>query len=133
MPKRALSIESLTDTVFVVNGTQAERRDISLGYAETRAVEVLSGLNVGEQVFVVGQDGLTDGTPVQILKGPGANSPQDSVSANSIQQGTDSSGKTSRQMNFSNLSPEQLERAKKRMRDRGMSAEQSEKVIARQR
>ena len=133
MPKRALSIESLTDTVFVVNGTQAERRDISLGYAETLAVEVLSGLNVGEQVIVVGQDGLTDGTPVQILKGPGANSPQDSVSANSIQQGTDSSGKTSRQMNFSNLSPEQLERAKKRMRDRGMSAEQIEKVIARQR
>ena len=133
MPKRALSIESLTDTVFVVNGAQAERRDISLGYAETLAVEVLSGLNVGEQVIVVGQDGLTDGTPVQILKGPGANSPRDSVSANSIQQGTDSSGKISRQMNFSNLSPEQLERAKKRMRDRGMSTEQIEKVIARQR
>ncbi len=72
MPKRALSVESLSDTVFVVEHGQAVRRDIEIGYEESNVVEVLSGLRAGDRVIVVGQDGLTDGTPVQVLKGPGA-------------------------------------------------------------
>ena len=46
---------------------------VELGYSET---DIRRGacrdFDVGERVIVVGQDGLTDGTPVQILKGPGA-------------------------------------------------------------
>ncbi len=72
MPKRALSLESLADSVFVVEDGVAYRRNITLGYEEDDRVEVTSGLARGDRVIVVGQDGLTDATPVQILAGPGA-------------------------------------------------------------
>ena len=72
MPKRALSLESLADSVFVVEGGAAYRRNVTLGYEEDDRVEVTSGLDRGDRVIVVGQDGLTDATPVQILVGPGA-------------------------------------------------------------
>ena len=72
MPKRALSLESLADSVFVVEDGVAYRRNITLGYEEDDRVEVTSGLSASDRVIVVGQDGLTDATPVQILVGPGA-------------------------------------------------------------
>ncbi len=72
IPKSALSRESLGDTVYVVNGEVAARRAVKLGYEEQDAVEVLSGLAEGDRVIVVGQDGLSEGTPVRILRGPGA-------------------------------------------------------------
>jgi membrane fusion protein (multidrug efflux system) len=72
IPKSALSLESLGDTVYVVDGKVAARRPVQLGFEEADRVEVLSGLAEGDRVIVVGQDGLSDGTPVQILEGPGA-------------------------------------------------------------
>jgi membrane fusion protein (multidrug efflux system) len=72
IPKAALSLESLGDTVYVVNGDVAARRAIQLGYEEADIVEVTSGLKEDDRVIVVGQDGLSDGTPIQILEGPGA-------------------------------------------------------------
>lgn len=138
MPKRALSIESLTDTVFVVNDEgQAVRRNVELGYEETDVVEVLSGLGVGERVIVVGQDGLTDGTPIQVLKGPGADKPSPPSRAASTEQppgaGNGGGPPGGGRMDISNATPEQLERIKKRMRDRGMTDEQIEQALARRR
>jgi membrane fusion protein (multidrug efflux system) len=72
IPKAALSLESLGDTVYVVKDDLAARRPIRLGYEEAERVEVVSGLAEGDRVIVVGQDGLSDGTPIQILEGPGA-------------------------------------------------------------
>ena len=72
IPKSALSLESLGDTVYVVNGDVAGRRAIQLGYEEADIVEVVSGLEESDHVIVVGQDGLSDGTPIRILEGPGA-------------------------------------------------------------
>lgn len=144
MPRRALSIESLSDTVFVVRGDQAERRDVELGYTESDAVEVLAGLSVGERVIVVGQDGLTDGTPIQVLKGPGATddtpkraelessaSPGGGPPGEGGDRGAD--GGARRSVDFSKMTPEQLERAKARMKARGMTDEQIEQTIARRR
>ncbi len=67
IPKAALSLESLGDAVFVLDGGVARRRDVVLGFEEGESVEVLSGVAVGEEVIVVGQDGLADGTQVQVL------------------------------------------------------------------
>jgi membrane fusion protein (multidrug efflux system) len=141
MPKRALSIESLSDTVFVVGeGGQAVRRNVELGYEQTDIVEVISGLEVGERVIVVGQDGLTDGTPVQVLKGPGAEDAPPSRAAQS--QATTSGdgagngaspGPPGGRVDLSKATPEQLERIKERMRSRGMSDEQIERALARRR
>jgi membrane fusion protein (multidrug efflux system) len=72
IPKSALSLESLGDTVYVANDHTAARRAVELGFEEADIVEVLSGLEDSDRVIVVGQDGLSDGTPIQILEGPGA-------------------------------------------------------------
>jgi membrane fusion protein (multidrug efflux system) len=75
IPKTALSLESLGDTVYVVNGAVAARRAVKLGYEEAEIVEVAEGLVEGDRVIVVGQDGLSEGTPIRILEGPGAQAP----------------------------------------------------------
>jgi len=72
IPKAALSLESLGDTVYVVKGEVAARRPVKLGYEEADKVEVVTGLSEGDRVIVVGQDGLSEGTPIRILEGPGA-------------------------------------------------------------
>ncbi len=68
VPRSALALESVGDTVYVARGGVAERREIELGVRQGDRVEVLSGLEEGELVVTVGQDGLSDGTPIQILR-----------------------------------------------------------------
>jgi membrane fusion protein (multidrug efflux system) len=67
IPKSALSLESIGDTVYVVDGEVASRRDVELGYSEGDFVEVVSGVAENDPVVVVGQDGLSDGTPIRVL------------------------------------------------------------------
>jgi hypothetical protein len=74
IPKAALSLESIGDTVYVAEGNAASRREVELGFTEGDHVEILSGVAEGESVIVVGQDGLSDGTPVEILQ-PGTDLP----------------------------------------------------------
>lgn len=121
IPKRALSLETLTDTVFVVEEGQAARRSLELGFEETEVVEVRSGLTEGERVVVVGQDGLTDGTPVVVLSGPGAEAAPPPARAGRPAGGSFGAGG---RPDFSKMTPEQLERVKERMRERGLTEEQ---------
>ncbi|MEO1087083.1 MAG: efflux RND transporter periplasmic adaptor subunit, partial [Acidobacteriota bacterium] len=79
-PKVALTLDSLMPTVFVAvdgedGGVVAARRQLELGLRNDRELEVLSGLEVGERVVVVGQDGLADGTPLEIDGAPAAGAP----------------------------------------------------------
>ena len=67
IPKSALVLESIGDTVYVKSGEVAERREVRLGYSEAEMVEVLEGVEEGDQVVVLGQDSLSDGTPIYIL------------------------------------------------------------------
>ncbi len=137
IPKSALSLESLGDTVYVVNERLAERRDIELGFEESDFVEVLSGLTEEDRVVVVGQDGLSDGTPVFVLKGPGAEAGSEPTPSG-VAQGRRSQGglrdaefRDPGQLDPSQMTPEQLEQMKERMRQRGMSDEQIEKALSR--
>ncbi|MCP4895651.1 MAG: efflux RND transporter periplasmic adaptor subunit [bacterium] len=68
IPRSALVLDSIGDTVFVRNGDVAERREVRLGFREEGSVEVLEGLVEGEELIVLGQDGLADGTPVSLLE-----------------------------------------------------------------
>jgi RND family efflux transporter MFP subunit len=147
IPKTALSFESFGDTVYVAKDGVAERRDLKVGFEEADFVEVLEGLNDGERVIVIGQDGLSDGTPVQILAGPGAGegkptpSPQRAATeepAGSSERGPGAGmgggmgpGGGRGRPDFSKMTPEQLEQVKERMRSRGMSDEQIETIIKR--
>ncbi len=79
VPKQALVLESTSDTVYVAmddgeGGTVARRRELELGYEESDSLEVLSGLVEGEDVVIVGQDGLSDRTPILVMEreGPAA-------------------------------------------------------------
>jgi RND family efflux transporter MFP subunit len=139
IPKAALSLESLGDTVYVAVNGAAERREVGLGFREGDFVEVLSGLDEGETVVVVGQDGLSDGTPIQILGGAPSGSlsktrQPETATASPGGRGDESGGAgrpggpggggSGRRMDPSQMTPEQLERAKEMMRARGLSEEE---------
>jgi len=68
VPKAALSLESIGDTVYVADGRTASRREVELGFTEGDHVEILSGVAEAESVIVVGQDGLSDRTPIEQLE-----------------------------------------------------------------
>lgn len=70
LPRAALSLDTLEESVFVVRDGLAERRTVELGLRNDRFLEVLSGVVEGDQVIVVGQDGLSDGTPVEPVMTP---------------------------------------------------------------
>jgi len=52
--------------VFVIENSVAHRRDITLGLAESRMIEIIDGLQAGEHVVTVGKEMLKDGSLVQI-------------------------------------------------------------------
>lgn len=67
IPRDALVLDSLGDTVYVMADGIAERREVRLGLRDEDSVEVLEGLSEGEQLIVLGQEGLANGTPVVVL------------------------------------------------------------------
>ena len=124
IPKSALSLESIGDTVYVADAGVASRREVTLGFREGDFVEALSGVTVDEAVIVVGQDGLSDGTPIQIL---GSGAQREPTATAEAVRGEPRRGRgRGRGMDFSTMSPEQLERVKEHMRARGMTEEQIE-------
>ncbi|MCI0694428.1 efflux RND transporter periplasmic adaptor subunit [candidate division KSB1 bacterium] len=66
IPKKALILESDADQVYVYDNGVARKVTLQLGFQESDRVEVLSGLNEGEQVVTVGQEGLREGLPIRI-------------------------------------------------------------------
>lgn len=152
MPKAALSVDSIGDTVFVVGDGVAGRREVELGFAEGDSVEVMSGLADGDQVVVVGQDGLSDGTPIQVLAadgevvaeasagGPGqaADGRPGAAGANGGGEGGPPGGPPGMGgpppgFDPSKMTPEMLEQIKERMRARGLSEEEIEERLKRMR
>ncbi len=53
--------------VFVAEDDIAEKRSVTLGLEEGDLIEVISGVEAGDQVIVAGQGGLKDGSAVKIL------------------------------------------------------------------
>jgi len=147
IPKSALSLESIGDTVYVAQGETASRREVTLGFREGDYVEVLSGLAEDEQVVVVGQDALSDGTPIQVLASGGRGAavrPAETAQAGPPGGGGPAAGGPpgrpgpggpggGPRFDLSKMTPEQLERAKEFMRARGMTDEQIEERIRRAR
>ncbi len=143
IPKAALVLESLGDTVYVAveaeEGMVASRREVRMGFQEADFVEVLAGVEEGENVVVVGQEGLSEGTPVSLL--PAAGSGQGRMAAGPMATGappaasSESPAPGGRRPSFGPEGPsaEQLEAIKERMRARGLSDEQIEERLKRMR
>lgn len=64
----ALVQEQGANYIFVVQDHIAKKRKITLGVKEDSKIEVLEGLQEGENVIIFGQQGLKDGTEVEIAK-----------------------------------------------------------------
>jgi RND family efflux transporter MFP subunit len=110
IPRDALVLDSLGDTVYVKSGENAERREVRLGLRSEDSVEVLEGLAEGELLIVIGQDGLADGTPVTLI----GDEPPARVASTG-----ESSGPP----------PEAIEMMRQRMKERGMSDEDIEQRL----
>lgn len=75
VPREALlnwNVEQQTAEVFVVQGDQADVRVVKTGTSNGLAVEVVSGLQAGEQVVTRGGFALQAGDKVAVAKGEGA-------------------------------------------------------------
>jgi multidrug efflux pump subunit AcrA (membrane-fusion protein) len=70
IPRASLIKTYGTWIVFVVppDSTVARRKEVTLGLESESMVEILAGLETGEQVVSEGQNFLTDGDPVRIVE-----------------------------------------------------------------
>jgi membrane fusion protein (multidrug efflux system) len=64
VPASAVLAEDAQPAVFVLENGIARRREVTTGLASGEKIEVTSGLQGTEQVIVVGQEAVRDGTPV---------------------------------------------------------------------
>jgi HlyD family secretion protein len=69
VPREAILEAGSEMSVFVVEGKQAVRKPITLGYEQDRMVEVLKGLNEGDQVVIKGQQLIKEGSAIRIVEG----------------------------------------------------------------
>jgi RND family efflux transporter MFP subunit len=53
---------------YIVNDEQAHIRPVELGILEGWRIQVLSGLDPGQRVIVVGQRSVSEGTPVNVVR-----------------------------------------------------------------
>jgi len=73
IPKHAVLSEDGSETVFVIKDSTAIRQIVETGYSNDRYFEIISGLSPGDQVVVVGQNGLKDSSKVEIVQSYSAN------------------------------------------------------------
>jgi multidrug efflux pump subunit AcrA (membrane-fusion protein) len=66
------NLEAAKAEVFVVSGETVQKRVVSTGTASGPSVEVLSGVQLGDQVVTRGAFALKDGDRVVVSKGEGA-------------------------------------------------------------
>ncbi len=66
VPKEAVIQQDTGSIVYVVEEGRARIRPVQVGVADDKNMEIVSGVNPGEQVVVVGSYGLKDNQPVQI-------------------------------------------------------------------
>lgn len=68
LPKSALLERRGETLVFVVRDGVAEKHTPKLGLESGEYITVRDGLNVGDEVIVLGQEQLTDGSPVSVKR-----------------------------------------------------------------
>ncbi|MCL6634433.1 MAG: efflux RND transporter periplasmic adaptor subunit [Peptococcaceae bacterium] len=66
VPVDALVARSGGSVVFIVQEGQAREKQVQTGISDGRVTEIVSGLNEGDQVIVMGQQGLVDGSRVVV-------------------------------------------------------------------
>lgn len=67
VPYSALINQDNRQALYVIDGTNANRREVQIGYREGDSVEIVSGINPGEQVVTRGQQNLKDQSLVEVI------------------------------------------------------------------
>lgn len=67
IPRSAIIEEAGESAVYVVNGETVEKRVVRTGYAQDGYVEVIDGLDDQEEIVVVGQMNLKEGSRVSVI------------------------------------------------------------------
>jgi len=68
IPREAVMGAGSEISVFVVEGKRAVRKPVALGYEQDRMVEILKGLNEGDQVVIKGQQLIKDGSAIRVVE-----------------------------------------------------------------
>lgn len=66
VPLETIIKEQGNSFVYVSDGKRAEKRHVVTGLIQDAEIEIVSGLKVGEQIVVIGQDNLRDGSKVEV-------------------------------------------------------------------
>lgn len=80
IPEEALTPEAERQYVFVVADGKASRREVRIGGRRPGSVEVIAGLNAGEQVIVEGTQKVRDGAAVRAARVAGPPTSEESAS-----------------------------------------------------
>ncbi|MBT4139610.1 MAG: efflux RND transporter periplasmic adaptor subunit, partial [Candidatus Latescibacteria bacterium] len=67
VPKRAVVYDDGMPHVFVVSDSMALKKQFDIGFDDSEHVEVVSGIDKGDLIVVVGQNGLKDKAKVRII------------------------------------------------------------------
>jgi RND family efflux transporter MFP subunit len=67
VPKEAVVAEDDAANVFVIRDSMSFRMPVSIGYEDDRYIEIVSGVDVGEQVITTGQSNLRDSSKVEVI------------------------------------------------------------------
>ncbi|MCE9687783.1 efflux RND transporter periplasmic adaptor subunit [Shewanella sp. AS16] len=67
VPYNALINQDNKLALYVINGTNASRREVQLGYREGDTVEIVSGVEPGEQIVIRGHQNLKDQSLVEVI------------------------------------------------------------------
>jgi membrane fusion protein, multidrug efflux system len=68
VPDTAVVINALGRYSFVLKGERVERRTVEIGEDGGTWLEIISGLQPGEEVVTAGADALADGAPVRVAR-----------------------------------------------------------------
>lgn len=68
VPASAMQISDRKHYVFVLMGDKVERREIQVGVDSGNDLEVLSGVNAGDEIVTAGIDGLSSGAEVRVTR-----------------------------------------------------------------
>lgn len=68
IPKQALLSEDGTELVYTIQDSIAIKKFVKTGYRSESMIEIVEGLTAGEQVVVIGQNGLKDSSKVEIVQ-----------------------------------------------------------------
>ncbi|MDP6775479.1 MAG: efflux RND transporter periplasmic adaptor subunit [Candidatus Latescibacteria bacterium] len=74
-PKRAVVYDDGLPFVFIVKDSTAHKVQLKVGFEDSENLEVLSGIQKGDLIVVVGQNGLKDKAKVRVIEGEGLRIP----------------------------------------------------------